>query len=47
MNSGNDEARMTNVEGMTKPEFRRVVVSFRLSRHSIIISSFVIRALSL
>jgi len=46
MNSENDEARMTNAEGMTGPEFRGAAVSFFI-RHSIIISSFVIRASSL
>jgi hypothetical protein len=46
MNSENDEARMTNAEGMTKPEFRGAAVSFDI-RDSIIISSFVIRASSL
>jgi hypothetical protein len=46
MNNENDEARMTNVEGMMKPEFRsgagRLVVR-RLGIHS----SFVIHASSL
>jgi hypothetical protein len=46
MNSENDEARMTNAEGMTKPEFGGATVTFVI-RHSIISSSFVIRASSL
>ena len=43
MNSENDEAGMANAEGMTRPELRGAAVSFAI-RHSIIISSFVIRA---
>jgi hypothetical protein len=46
MNSENDEARMTNAEGMTTPEFDGAAVSFVI-RHLIIISSLVIRASSL
>jgi hypothetical protein len=46
MNSEDDEARMTDAEGMPKPEFRGATVSF-VTRHSIISSSFVIRASSL
>jgi hypothetical protein len=42
MNSANDEARMTNDEIMTKPEFRGAIVSFVI-RHSLIVSAFVIR----
>jgi len=42
-NRQNDEFRMTNDEGMTKPEFRGAIVPFGI-RHSLIVSSFVIRA---
>jgi len=45
MNNENDEARMTNVEGMTKREFRGKAVSFVL-RHLFLVSSSVIRASS-
>jgi hypothetical protein len=56
MNNENDEApafaklrrgkRMTNVEGMTKPEFQREAVRFVI-RHLVLPSSFVIRISSL
>jgi len=42
----NDEARMTNDEGMTKPEGGGAIVPFVI-RHSLIVSSFVIRFSSL
>jgi len=43
MSNENDEARMTNVEGMTKPEIHGRAAHFVI-RHSFIVSSFVIRA---
>jgi len=46
MNNENDEARMANAKGMTKPEFRCAPVSFVIC-HSVIVSSFAIRASSL
>jgi len=42
----NDECRMTNDEGMTKPEFDGAIVPFVI-RHALIVSSFVIRHSSL
>jgi len=46
MNDENDEARMTNVKGMTKPEFHGEAVSFVI-RHLFLVLSSVIRASSL
>jgi hypothetical protein len=42
MNNENDEARMANVEGMTKPEFRGDAGQFVIL-HLPVHSSFVIR----
>jgi len=46
MNEQNDEARMTNAEGMTKPEIRLQRRQFVIG-HLVIVSSFVIRASTL